>query len=145
MAEEFAEHMTPRTLRVAEFCSAILAFLIPAEGEQDEYGSWWWEGTCDSSCCALIDGGVLDRFADLGPRLVMWGGFHGNAFVGDSAEWSGHCWLELDDGTIVDPTSEQFGLEACAVLPAGDERYRQRRPGRYAWSVGSGWADDVLA
>jgi hypothetical protein len=33
-----------------------------------------------------------------------------------------HAWFEFPDGTILDPTSAQMGLEECAVLPPSDPR-----------------------
>src|SRR5438067_1138435 len=38
-----------------------------------------------------------------------------------------HAWLELPDGTIVDPTSAQYELPACFIARPGDELYRHYR------------------
>lgn len=34
-----------------------------------------------------------------------------------------HAWLELADGTIVDPTSEQLGGSECAIVRVGRASY----------------------
>jgi hypothetical protein len=34
-----------------------------------------------------------------------------------------HAWLELSDGTIVDPTSAQMGGPVCAIVATGDHEY----------------------
>lgn len=87
--------------------------------EEGPDGPPWWLGSCDSTCA------VLDEELDLAPfAMVEWGGF----LVDDAGSSEGHCWLQAPDGTIVDPTSRQFGLDHCLIVRPGDHlhhRYRQ--------------------
>lgn len=47
-----------------------------------------------------------------------------------------HAWLELPDGTIIDPTSAQMGLSQCAVIAPGDERHGYYHS-RDSWAEGA--------
>lgn len=80
-----------------------------AESEREDGDPRWWLGTCDSACSVIEE----DLGARLAPFAVVWFG----SFAG-----SGHCWLQAPDGTIVDPTAEQFGLEPCAIIAPDDPR-----------------------
>lgn len=101
--------------RVGLLRAEVLAYFGAPDPEARPDDPPWWLGTCDSSCASLA-WDVLPRYSDLEPVIVMWGGFRG-------ATSGGHCWVRLGDGTIVDPTSQQFGLEPCAVVAPGDSRY----------------------
>lgn len=55
-----------------------------------------------------------------------------------------HAWLETPDGTIIDPTSAQMGLNECAIIEPDHEIYRHYRM-RGWWKEGEGelapWAE----
>jgi hypothetical protein len=61
----------------------------------------------------------------LGVRLVL------GAFQDDTdPEPLAHAWIDTADGTIIDPTSAQMGLEVCAVIPSSDPRHAWYQPRR---------------
>lgn len=82
-------------------------------------GAAWWQtdwaqGTCDSTCYV-----VEEELGSLEPFVGRWGGFRR-----DDGTVDGHYFLKDDaTGVIVDPTSSQYGLEVCAIIPPGDPRH----------------------
>jgi hypothetical protein len=72
----------------------------------------WYVGSCDCACGALED--------ELGPDLLLpflggWGGYD------DGPIKDSHYFLYDGAGTIVDPTSAQYGLEPCAIIRRGTD------------------------
>jgi hypothetical protein len=49
-----------------------------------------------------------------------------------------HAWLETPDGTIIDPTSAQMGLNECAIIAPSNEIHRHYR--MRGW-----WREDTSA
>lgn len=100
--------------RAAELRAYLVAEFVPlaiAERQREDGRADWATGMCRETCAAieedLADDGLLDPF-----RTV-----HGGYFPADGGCPMGHWWLEGPGGWIVDPTSEQFGLERCVVVP----------------------------
>jgi hypothetical protein len=91
--------------------------------EETEAPVPWYRGRCHEVCEAvraiateLANGGELDFQAEL---------IHGMFRYDDDPEPRQHAWFRLPDGTIIDPTSSQMGLnEAAAVIRGDDPRQR---------------------
>jgi hypothetical protein len=91
--------------------------------EETEAPVPWYRGRCHEVCEAvqaiatqLANGGELDFQAEL---------VHGMFRYDEDPEPRQHAWFLLADGTIVDPTSSQMGLnEAAAVIRSDDPRQR---------------------
>lgn len=48
-----------------------------------------------------------------------------------------HAWLEIQDGTIIDPSSAQYELPECLIVPPDGDLYRHYRM-RGWWKEGDG-------
>jgi len=48
-----------------------------------------------------------------------------------------HAWLEVGDGTIIDPSSAQYELPDCLIVPPDGDLYRHYRM-RGWWKEGDG-------
>jgi hypothetical protein len=48
-----------------------------------------------------------------------------------------HAWLEVEDGTIIDPSSAQYELPDCLIVPPSGDLYRHYRM-RGWWKEGDG-------
>jgi len=69
------------------------------EAEYADQGDAWWDGTCDTVVSTLAGTGLLEQPF----KEVMYGSFRD-----DEGNANGHCWVELADGSILDPTIGQF-------------------------------------
>ena len=73
--------------------------------------------------CQLVYGAATQSGVRV--RLVL-GAFQDD----DDPEPLLHAWIDFPDGTILDPTSAQMGLEVCAVIPSTDPRHAWYQPRR---------------
>lgn len=76
---------------------------------------WYWRRCLP--VCQLIHSAATERFG-LEVSLVL-GMFQDPT----DTEPLPHAWLELPDGTILDPTGQQMGLPPCAIVSPGDGRH----------------------
>lgn len=78
-----------------EICKSVYDRLI--EGRRSQERSPNLDGWCAigsaMACCELLSLGFVAKMVE---------GYN---------YWEGHCWVELSDGTVVDPTAGQFGSE----------------------------------
>lgn len=84
----------------------------------------WPANGCADTCSTIID----DLRDELGTHGLRWKLVSGSFYDEDQDESSGHVWIEIADGTIIDPTAGQFiGGPALHILPEGDARYVRKR------------------
>lgn len=79
----------------------------------------WFRSACDSTC-SVIEEELGESLAPL--AVYWWGGYEYDM------GFDGHCWFQAPDGTIVDPTSEQYGLPPCLISRPGDATHARYRP-----------------
>jgi hypothetical protein len=123
--------VTPEELR--EYVLAVHAPAARAESLREDGRADWYTGTCDSAVSTIIECLGEDVLHPIRP--VWWG-----SFVLDDAddlELDGHCWFEdPTTGALIDPTSEQYGLEPCLVA-----RYGEGDGARYLRGASAGIED----
>ena len=83
-----------------------------------------WPGKCDHIVHAVLDAGL---FPGAKARYGQYAGLVDKKSDLAASPWQQHGWIELQDGTVIDPTRWVF--EAAdpyiATIPPGDRRQRQ--------------------
>jgi hypothetical protein len=93
-----------------------IADYLPDYPEDVAPGDLWYRRRCLAVC--QLTQGVAEQGYGLHAPVVL--GMFQNPTDPQPLR---HAWLEAPDGTIVDPTSKQMGLEECAVIQPGEQRY----------------------
>lgn len=121
-------------MRVAEVAFDVERRWIDATAESGAAIPWPF-GYCVETCVDLVE--VLGEEEPAAGAVYVWGRFRVDqrarrfaiwrlSEAGVWEPWGGHAWVELVDGTIIDPTAGQFtgGPPLAIVPPDGDAQAR---------------------
>lgn len=116
-----------RVIESDELREAISDLPGPEPGLEHAGELWYWRRCLPVAQTVHM---LAARLGYVGVHLVL-GQFQDET----DSEPLRHAWLELEDGTIVDPTSAQMGGPECAIVDRPDPAYSYYHS-RGSWQEG---------